>query len=150
MRFLVPLTFVFLALSFGPYSQPQDPQAPAAATPVPPEPVPDAAGVYKSGKGVTAPTLIYSVSPDFSEQARKARLSGACTVSVVVDKDGKVQDAQISRSAAEGQPAKLRSAEQSLDRKAIEAVRQYRFKPALLHGKPVPVALTIEVNFQAQ
>jgi outer membrane biosynthesis protein TonB len=35
-----------------------------------------------------------------------------------------------------------------LDEKALEAVRQYRFKPGVLDGKPVAVAITIEVNFR--
>ncbi|HEY1964785.1 MAG TPA: energy transducer TonB [Acidobacteriaceae bacterium] len=42
---------------------------------------------------------------------------------------------------------KLRKAAASLDEKALEAVRQYRFKSGMYQGKPVPVALTIDVNF---
>jgi hypothetical protein len=47
----------------------------------------------------------------------------------------------------EGVKPKLRKAAASLDEKALEAVRQYRFKPGMYQGKPVPVAITIDVNF---
>lgn len=43
---------------------------------------------------------------------------------------------------------KLRKAAASLDEKAVDVVRQYRFKPGMYEGKAVPVAITIEVNFQ--
>jgi TonB family protein len=93
------------------------------------------------------PNLIYQVEPDFPEKARKKKINGNCKVSIVVDIDGQVKDVRVIHSVAEDQPSKLKAVALAFDEKAIEAVRQYRFEPALLQGKPVPVALTVEVNF---
>jgi len=93
-------------------------------------------GVYRVGGGVSAPTLVYSVDPEFSDEARRAKYQGVCTVLIVVDAQGNVQSARVQRPLGMG-----------LDEKAIEAVKQYRFKPAMLNGKAVPVQVGIEVNF---
>jgi len=58
-------------------------------------------------------------------------------VNFVVDKSGKPQHVHVVRGVGHG-----------LDRKAIEAVSKYRFQPAMEAGKPVEVALNVEVNFQ--
>jgi periplasmic protein TonB len=55
----------------------------------------------------------------------------------VVDTSGRPQSVHIVRGVGMG-----------LDEKAMEAVRQYKFKPAMENGKPVPVELNVEVNFQ--
>ncbi len=111
-------------------------------------PNPDAAGKYHVGDGVSAPTLIFSAEPEFSEKARKAKLRGDCALSLTVDMDGLPKNVMVVRSIAESQPEKKRAAAISLDEKAIEAVKQYRFKPAMLDGRPVPVEMHIDVNFQ--
>ncbi len=111
-------------------------------------PNPDLAGRYHVGDGVSAPTVIFSAEPEFSEKARKAKLRGDCALSLTVDVDGFPKNVTVVRSIAEGQPEKRRLAAISLDEKAIEAVKQYRFKPAMLDGRPVPVEVQINVNFQ--
>jgi periplasmic protein TonB len=58
-------------------------------------------------------------------------------VSLIVDAQGNPQRVQVLRPLGKG-----------LDEKAVAAVRQYRFKPATLQGKPVAVELNIEVNFR--
>jgi TonB family protein len=68
-------------------------------------------------------------------------------VGLKVGADGLPNDVRVVHSAAEGVKPKLRKAAASLDEKALEAVRQYRFKSGMYQGKPVPVALTIDVNF---
>jgi outer membrane biosynthesis protein TonB len=75
-------------------------------------------------------------------------LNGTCVLSLAVGIDGVPYDISVVRSIAESQPEKLRMIAQGLDGKAIEAVQQYRFEPATLDGKPVPVSIHIEVRFQ--
>lgn len=94
-------------------------------------------GLYHVGGGVGAPQLIYSVDPEFSDEARRAKYQGVCLVQIVVDAQGNVQRAKVLRALGMG-----------LDEKAIEAVKQYRFKPAMLQGRPVPVEVNVEVNFR--
>jgi periplasmic protein TonB len=94
-------------------------------------------GVMRPGGGVSAPVLIYSVDPEFSDEARRAKYQGVCVVSLIVDAQGNPQNIQIARALGMG-----------LDEKAVEAVRQYKFKPAYFKGKPVPVYINVEVNFR--
>jgi TonB family protein len=112
-------------------------------------PNPDAKGIYHMGDGVTAPKLIYSVEPEFSEQERKRKISADIEVKIIIEADGHPRDIQVVRST--GRPDKTqkdRDALHSLEAKAVEAVHGYRFEPATLRGKPVPCWMTVEVNFQ--
>jgi len=65
-----------------------------------------------------------------------------------VDSRGNPQDVHVVKSIAESVPPKLRSDAQGLDEKAVEAVRQYKFKPGEFQGKAVPVETTLEINFR--
>lgn len=94
-------------------------------------------GLYHVGGGVSAPQLVYSVDPEFSDEARRAKYQGVCVVSLIVDAQGNPQRVAVVRHLGMG-----------LDEKAVEAVKQYKFKPATLQGKPVPVEVNIEVNFR--
>jgi TonB family protein len=94
-------------------------------------------GVYHVGGGVSAPTVIYSVDPEYSDEARRAKYTGIVMVSLIVDAQGTPQHVRVVRQLGMG-----------LDEKAVEAVRQYKFKPAMYQGKAVPVEVNIEVNFQ--
>jgi protein TonB len=94
-------------------------------------------GPRRIGGGVSQPVLIYSVEPEFSEEARKAKVAGNVLVNLWVDTNGNPSHVHVIRGVGMG-----------LDEKAIEAVRQYRFKPAMENGKPVLVELNVEVNFQ--
>ena len=94
-------------------------------------------GLRKIGGGVSQPELIYKVDPEFSEEARKAKFMGIVLVNLIVDANGNPENVHILRGVGMG-----------LDEKAVEAVRQYKFKPAREGGKPVPVELNVEVNFQ--
>jgi protein TonB len=94
-------------------------------------------GLRHVGGGVSEPELIYKVDPEFSEEARKAKFMGIVLVNLVVDTNGNPQNVHILRGVGMG-----------LDEKAVEAVRQYKFKPARENGKPVPVQVNVEVNFQ--
>ncbi|MGB0122150.1 MAG: energy transducer TonB [Silvibacterium sp.] len=94
-------------------------------------------GLMHPGGGVSAPQVIYSVDPEFSDEARRAKYQGICVVSLIVDAQGNPQGIKIARALGMG-----------LDEKAIESVKQYKFKPAYYQGHPVPVMINIEVNFR--
>jgi protein TonB len=94
-------------------------------------------GPRRIGGGVSAPVLIYSVEPEFSEEARKAKVAGNVLVNLWVDTQGNPSHVHVVRGVGMG-----------LDEKAKEAVMQYKFKPAMENGKPVLVELNVEVNFQ--
>jgi TonB family protein len=93
--------------------------------------------VERIDEGVTEPRLIYSVEAAYSEQARKAKAEGTCVISLIVDAHGMPQGVHVSRALG-----------LDLDEKAVEAVRQYRFKPAMKNGQPVAVKISVEVRFR--
>jgi periplasmic protein TonB len=94
-------------------------------------------GVYRVGGGVSAPRAIYDPDPEYSEEARKAKHQGTVVLSVIIGPDGRPKDLRVQRSLGMG-----------LDEKAIEAVRKWRFEPAMKNGQPVAVQVNIEVNFR--
>ena len=89
--------------------------------------------------GMTRPAVTYQVQPRYSEAARRAGVQGAVTVEAVIDEQGRVTDVKILRGLPMG-----------LDREAVAAVRQWRFTPATLQGKPVKVYFSLTVNFRIQ
>lgn len=93
-------------------------------------------GVMHSGGSVSAPVPLYEVDAEFSEEARRAKFSGNVEIYLVVDEHGNPTHIRVTRGVGMG-----------LDEKAIEAVRQYKFKPGMLNGKPVKVDMNIEVDF---
>ncbi|HEX4920272.1 MAG TPA: energy transducer TonB [Candidatus Bathyarchaeia archaeon] len=94
-------------------------------------------GAYRVGGGVTAPRVIYSPDPVFSEEARKAKFQGTVVLWLIVGVDGRTRDIRIQRSLGMG-----------LDENAIDAIRRWRFDPGRKDGVPVAVQVNIEVNFQ--
>jgi periplasmic protein TonB len=94
-------------------------------------------GLMRVGKGVSEPQLIYSVDPEFSDEARRAKYQGVCIVSVIVDAQGNPQHVHVARPLGMG-----------LDERAVEAVKQYKFKPAYYQGHPVAVEIDVVVNFR--
>jgi protein TonB len=102
---------------------PDAPQAvrPAAAVPV--------------GALVTPPVKIRDVSPIYPEAARLARVEGYVIIEAVIGVGGDVQETKVLR------PHPL------LTEAAVAAVRQWKYTPTLLGGRPVPVIMTVTVNF---
>jgi TonB family protein len=94
-------------------------------------------GAYSVGNGVTAPSVLSKVDPEYSEEARKAKYSGEVLLSIVVNTDGKAENITLVRSLGMG-----------LDEKAIEAVQKWRFIPGKKAGVPVRVKAQIAVNFR--
>jgi TonB family protein len=94
-------------------------------------------GIYDVGGSVRPPIVIHQADPKYAEAARNAKLSGNVVISLVVGTDGKPYNVQVARGLGHG-----------LDEQAVEAVQQYRFKPATRNGEPVAAYLNVEVNFQ--
>jgi TonB family protein len=113
---------------------PSDPTAPAQANEAPDT----RSGLYKIGGRISAPEVLHSVNAEFSDEARRAKYQGVCLIGLVVDAEGNPQNIRVVRPLGLG-----------LDEKAIEAIRQYKFKPAMKDGTtPVPTMITIEVDFR--
>jgi TonB family protein len=96
----------------------------------------DAGQIKNVGGGVTPPVLMKHVEPKLSEEARNKQFNVTCTVQLIVDQNGLPQNVRVLLGVGMG-----------LDMKAVEAVRQYRFKPAMENGKPVAVYLNVVVHF---
>lgn len=94
-------------------------------------------GVLKIGGGVAAPQVLSAPDPTFTEEARQAKASGKVVVYLQVNPEGRPMHVRVLKGLGMG-----------LDEKAVEAVRQYRFKPAMRDGHPVTVEMNIDVNFQ--
>jgi TonB family protein len=107
---------------------------PAAPAP-PPAPRPEA---VRPGGVIKYPAKVHHVPPVYPRIAQEAKVSGMVILEAIIGTDGRVQDVRIVRSKA------------LLDQAAIDAVKQWRFTPTLLNGGPVPVILTVTVNFQLQ
>jgi len=93
-------------------------------------------GVFHVGIGVSMPKPTHRVNPEYSAEAINARHQGTCLLLMVVGADGRPRDVKVVRSLGMG-----------LDEKAVEAVQQWAFRPAVMDGKPVPVELNVEAYF---
>lgn len=94
-------------------------------------------GPYRPGSGVDPPRLLKEVRADYTDDARRANVSGEVVLEIVVRRDGTVGDVKILRRLGSG-----------LDQRAIDAVRQWRFAPARLKGTPVDVVVEVGVEFK--
>ena len=100
-----------------------------AQAPVPQVPV-------RIGGGIKEPRKVKDVAPEYPEEAVRAGLQGAVILECTLDLKGSVTEAKVVR----GVPP--------LSDAALKAVRKWRYTPTLLDGKPVPVIMTITVNFK--
>ncbi len=93
--------------------------------------------VYRVGNRVTAPKGTYMPQPGYTEKARKKKLDGIVVLAMIVTPDGNVDDAKV-----------VRGFDPDLDQHAVDTVRTWKFEPATKDGKPVPVALSVEVSYR--
>ena len=93
-------------------------------------------GLMSVGGGVSAPAALHTVDPEFTEEARRSNFQGNVSIRLIVDSQGNPQDVTLVSHLGMG-----------LEEKAIEAVRQYKFKPAMFQGHPVSVQIVIDVAF---
>jgi len=94
-------------------------------------------GPYRPGSGVEPPRIRREVKPSYTEEARRAGVEGEVVLEIVVRSDGSVADVRVLRRLGSG-----------LDERAIDAVRQWRFDPALRQGTPVDVVVEVSVEFK--
>jgi len=107
-----------------------------------PEPPPSGDGPLTAGLGdVTNPVLIEpsAVEPEYPALARAARLDCTVILKAVIRADGSVEDIVVLRSSRPSM---------GFEEAAIQAVRQWRYAPALQNGRPVEVYLTVSVEFK--
>ena len=100
------------------------------------------AGGVEGGTGrllgsVSAPVLLWKTEPEYSEEARKAKVQGTVILRIEVDARGQARQIVVQRSLGLG-----------LDDRAMEAVRRWKFKPGYQDGKPVVTVAIVEVNFR--
>lgn len=100
-----------------------------------PSPAPLPSIPLRAGRGAPIPIKIVDVQPTYPPLARKLRIQGDVVLDATIAEDGRVVDICIVRSVP------------SLDRAAADAVRRWRFVPATIDGRAVPVLLTVTVNF---
>jgi periplasmic protein TonB len=93
-------------------------------------------GPYRPGSGVEPPRLLREVKATYSEEARRANVTGDVLMEVVVRADGTVGSARVLRGLGYG-----------LDERATTAVREWRFAPARRQGVPVDVAVEVAMEF---
>jgi TonB family protein len=99
-----------------------------------PNPIPP--DLNRVGNGVTPPTVLSRIEPQYSDSARAARIQGTVVLEAFIDENGVPKVLRV-----------VRSLDPELDQNAIAAIEQWRFKPGTRNGIPVKVALNIEVNF---
>jgi periplasmic protein TonB len=86
-------------------------------------------------QGVTQGLLLRKINPNYPPLAKQARIAGAVVLQAEISKDGSIQNLHV----ISGHPMLVPS--------AIEAVKQWKYKPYILNGEPVEVETTITVNF---
>lgn len=106
----------------------------APETPWPP------AGVYRyePGNGVTPPRLIKSGRPEYPAEAMRAKIHGSVKLEIVVKTDGTVGEARVVKSL---------DRKYGVDDSAIKSLKDYRFTPGMKDGVPVPVLVSMVVDF---
>ena len=103
--------------------------------PPPPPPPQVERGPVRTGGGVKAPALVRHVAPVYPDLAVRAQVQGVVILEALVDRDGRVEDVKVLRSIP------------LLDAAAVEAVRQWRYSPLLLNGRPERFIATVTVSF---
>lgn len=101
----------------------------------PPPPPPPPRGPVRIGGQIKEPTLIHRLDPVYPALAVARQLEGMVIVEALVDEEGRVQEVRVLRSNG------------VFDRAAVEAVRQWRYSPVLLNGRPEKFLLTVVVSF---
>ncbi len=102
---------------------------------------PPAGPPYRIGDkaDITRPEKISGVAPVYTETARRARVTGTVVLEAIIDEQGNVVNTKVLRGLPMG-----------LDQAAVDAVQTWKFKPAMLEGKPVKVYYVLTVNFQVE
>jgi len=94
-------------------------------------------GPYRPGSGITPPSLLREVKPDYTEEARRRGVRGDVVMEIVVRRDGSVGDVKVLQGLGYG-----------LDERALTAVKQWKFSPGTLKGTPVDVMVEVSMEFR--
>lgn len=94
-------------------------------------------GPYRPGSGITAPSILREVKPDYTEEGRRRNIEGDVVLEIVVRSDGSVGSVKLLQGLGAG-----------LDQRATEAVRQWRFSPAKRYATPVDVIVEVAMEFK--
>ena len=86
---------------------------------------------------VVAPVLLVKIDPEYSDEARKAKLQGVVVLQIEVDTAGRARNVKLVHGLGLG-----------LDDRAIEAVKRWSFRPGTVNGKPAVTSAVVEVNFR--
>jgi protein TonB len=108
------------------------------APPPPPPPPPPARGPIRIGGVIKEPALLSRVDPVYPGVAISANIEGTVILEAVVDEEGRVESVKVLRSLS------------VLDKPAVDAVKQWRYSPVLLNGKPEKFILTVAVTFRLE
>lgn len=93
---------------------------------------------YRVGGDIQHPRAVVKIPPSYTEEAREKRIQGVVVVQTVIDRQGRIEDFKVLKGLPHG-----------LTEAAVEAVRQWRFEPALDgDGNPVPVYYNLTINFR--
>jgi protein TonB len=96
------------------------------------------AAVGAQQNATTMPVLVKDVKPEYTREAREARIQGNVMLDAVVLKDGTVGDVTVTKSLDK---------EHGLDDQAVKAMKQWQFKPGTKDGKPADVRISVEMSF---
>jgi protein TonB len=94
--------------------------------------------IYAPGNGVTLPSVVKEVRPEYTQAAKDAQIQGTVLLQSVVLADGTIGDVTVTRSL----DSKL-----GLDEEAVKAMKQWQFKPGTKDGQPVAVRVQVEMAF---
>jgi TonB family protein len=94
-------------------------------------------GPYRPGSGITAPSILREIKPDYTEEGRRRNIEGDVVLEIVVRSDGSVGNVKLLNGLGAG-----------LDERAIDAVKQWRFNPAHRYSVPVDVIVEVAVEFK--
>jgi|ERR1700690_1262509 len=122
--------FLLILLTCGGLSHAQDDQSsnPKASGSPP---------VASEESGITRPRAIYAPDPEYSDEGRKKKINGTVELSLTVGTDGLAHDIKVEKKLGHG-----------LDEKAVEALRRWKFQPALKDGKPCEAHLQVAMTFK--
>jgi TonB family protein len=93
--------------------------------------------IYKVGPGIVPPKVLERTEPQYTDEARAAKLQGKVVLTIVVGTDQRAHDIKITKSLDPG-----------LDASAIRSITTWKFQPGTKNGKPVPVRANVQVNFR--
>lgn len=95
--------------------------------------------IYDPAPDVELPQLVYTVKPELTPEALENKVSGSVRLALIVNASGAVQDAKVLSPLGFG-----------LDQRALDSVRQWRFRPGRRNGQPVAVRFTLSLRFTWQ